>query len=49
MENKWDANWWKRYWKSSHEYGVSKKPLKKQKYEKTHFHSSSLRNGLNKF
>jgi hypothetical protein len=25
IEIQWDANWWRRYWKSTCEYGVGKK------------------------
>jgi hypothetical protein len=35
IEEKWDANWCRRYWKSTHDYVVElKKPLKKHKSEK---------------
>jgi hypothetical protein len=27
-EKKWDANWWRNYWKYAHEYGVGKNKLK---------------------
>ncbi len=40
IEKKWDANWWKRYWKFSHDYGVEIFFLKGHIYEKTPFHSS---------
>jgi hypothetical protein len=28
IDKKWGANWWKRYWKFVHEYGVGKKKLR---------------------
>ncbi len=46
-EEKWDANWWRRYWKFACEYGVGKKPPKQHKFEKIHFNASLLGNGLN--
>jgi hypothetical protein len=44
-KNKWDANWWKIYSKSSCDYGVGKKTLEKQNFEMAPFHASSLGNG----
>jgi hypothetical protein len=43
---KWNANWWKRYWKSNCEYGVRKTFNFFLKSKKTHFHSSLLGNEL---
>jgi hypothetical protein len=37
IEKKWDANWWRRYWKSTHKYAVGKKNLKKKKTQKDTF------------
>jgi len=49
IEEKWDANWCKRYWKPTCEYGVEKKPLKIHKSKKAHFHFSLFGNWLNRF
>lgn len=49
IEENWDANWCKRYWKLACEYGVEKKPLKIHKSKKTHFHFCLFGNWLNRF
>ncbi len=49
IEEKWYANWCKRYWKHACEYGVEKKPLKIHKSKKAHFHFSLFGNWLNRF
>jgi hypothetical protein len=48
IDDKRYENWWRRYSKSSCEYGVGKKTLKRHNSKNTPFHASSLRNGLNK-
>jgi hypothetical protein len=42
IDKKWGANWWKRYLKFVHEYGVGKEKLKIHKYDKKSFHASLL-------
>jgi hypothetical protein len=37
IENTWDAKWWKNFSKSSCEYGVEKKNLKKKQIQKNTF------------
>jgi hypothetical protein len=36
VEEKWDANWWKKYWKYVCEYAVEKKNLKIDANPKIH-------------
>jgi len=37
IEKKWDANWWRKYWKSTHKYGVGKIKLEKKQTQKNTF------------
>ncbi len=39
IEEKWNANWWRKYWKSAHD-GWKTQTLERHKFEKTLFHSS---------
>jgi hypothetical protein len=48
-KKRWDANWYINYWKSSFNYNVEKKPLKKHKSKITPCHSSFFGNQLNIF
>jgi N-glycosylase/DNA lyase len=50
IEKKPNENWWRRYWKFSHEYGVEKfQHQKKKNLKNTPFHASLLGNGPNGF